>query len=157
SSSGDVEQARFEAEAQVLVERIAQVCFALWLLQEFERAHLGAAFSAGADLHRAALLQLAVAWIAKPARNEERAGQSLDFHTQRRFISWRRRCEGARTCRVTQCCDARGRFELGLAAVAPWRSRAGRHVAETHAACLPPIGAQYTVEDAIGGMHGLHR
>src|SRR6185369_15148291 len=67
-----IKNSRFESEAQILVERRAQVCFAARLIKIVKCSHLRLVVGAGRDLDRASATQLAVTRIAVAQRRERR-------------------------------------------------------------------------------------
>src|SRR6185369_14380878 len=67
-----IKNSRFESEAQILVERRAQVCFAARLIKIVKCSHLRLVAGAGRDLDRASATQLAITGVAVTQRRERR-------------------------------------------------------------------------------------
>src|SRR3954447_16915585 len=145
-TSGYVDEARFESDAEVFRKCIAQVGFALRLLQEFERPHFGAAIGAGADLRRAAQFELAETGIAIAAGNEQRPDQRVDFRGDRSELRGRRR---VRRYGAAQGVAAVRDFQIGLAAITPRHAGSRRYIAKAHAAGLAAARFDGAGEDAV--------
>ena len=87
-----------QAQAQVFVERVAQVGLALGLAQLLVGAHLGATLGPGAYLHRAAQIQLTQSRVAIAACAEQRTHRGLDLGAQGRLFRARRRGQAGGRC-----------------------------------------------------------